>query len=282
MGTLLERPQRIHVERVPRATYVRVRELIATHSDDRDFITSLARGLAVMQAFSQRKRQLTVSQISALIGISRAAVRRSLHTLVKLGFAGTQDDQHYFLCPQVLSLGYAYFSSTPIARVAQPVLEQLSSALYESCSIATLDQYEVFYVARAAVSRVMSVDLRVGSRLPAFCTSMGRVLLADLPAEQLDSYLEHAPLTPFTDRTVISPARLRQIFEGVRRNGHAIVDQELELGLRSLATPIHNQDGKVVAALNVGCHAQRITIREMQNTFLPQLKRAAITIGARL
>lgn len=278
----MELQGRVLLERVQRTTRVRLTELIEKHSSDRDFVTSLARGLAVMQAFSHRKRQLTVSQISVLIGISRAATRRSLHTLVKLGFAGTHDEQHYFLCPQVLSLGNAYFSSTPIARVAQPVLEHLSGELYESCSIATLDQYEVFYVARAAVSRIMSVDLRVGSRLPAFCTSMGRVLLAHLPAERLEQYLSHAVLTPYTDRTVVLPARLKQILGSVRRNGFAIVDQELELGLRSLATSIRNRDGEVVAALNVGCHAQRVTIRELQNTFLPYLKRASIAIGARL
>src|ERR1700747_2502566 len=119
---------------------------------DRDFVTSLARGLAVMQAFSQRKRYMTVSQISVHVGISRAAVRRSLLTLVKLGFAGTHDEQHYYLCPKVYSLGHAYFATTPIARAAQPILEELSGILNESCSVATLDQYEVLYVARAAVS----------------------------------------------------------------------------------------------------------------------------------
>jgi IclR family pca regulon transcriptional regulator len=245
-------------------------------------VASLARGLAVMQAFTQRKRQLTVSQISTLIGISRAAVRRSLLTLVKLGFAGTQDEHHYFLCPSVLSLGQAYFSSTPIARVAQPVLEQLSGTLYESCSIATLDQYEVFYVARAAVSRIMSIDLSVGSRLPAFCTSMGRILLAHLPADRLDKYLDHAVLTQYTDKTVVSVARLKRILEIVKHNDYAIVDQELEIGLRSLATSIRNPAGEVVASLNVGCHAPRITIREMQTTFLPHLRKAALEIGARL
>jgi IclR family pca regulon transcriptional regulator len=252
------------------------------NASDRDFVTSLARGLAVMQAFSQRKRQLTVSQISAHTGISRAAVRRSLLTLVKLGYAATQDEQHYFLCSKILSLGQAYFSSTPIAKFAQPVLERLSGDLYESCSIAILDQYEVFYVARAAVSRIMSVDLHVGSRLPAFCTSMGRVLLADLSAERLDKYLAHVPLSRYTDKTVVSTVKLRQILEAVKRTEYAIVDQELEVGLRSLAVPIRNTSGNTVASLNVGCHAQRITIRDMQTTFLPPLRKAAAEIGMKL
>lgn len=259
-----------------------IARLVDEFDGDRDFITSFARGLAVMQAFSQRHRQLTVSQISIQIGISRAAVRRSLLTLVKLGFAGTYDEQHYFLCPKILSLGQAYFSSTPIARVAQPVLEQLSGILYESCSIATLDRYEVFYMARAAVSRIMSVDLKVGSRLPAFCTSMGRVLLADLSPERLEKYLDHVVLTQYTDKTVDSIARLRRVLEVTKRLDYAIVDQELEIGLRSLAVPIRNAAGNVAAALNVGCHAQRVAIREMQQTFLPHMQKAALAIGAKL
>lgn len=259
-----------------------ISKLIEEFDGDRDFVTSLARGLAVMQAFSQRARQLTVSQISSQVGISRAAVRRSLLTLVKLGFAGTHDEQHYFLSPKVLSLGNAYFSSTPLARVAQPVLERLSTLLYESCSIATLDRYEVFYMARAAVSRIMSVDLKVGSRLPAFCTSMGRVLLADLPADRLEKYLKNVALTRYTDKTVDSTVRLERALEITKRQGYAIVDQELELGLRSVAVPIRNNSGETVAALNVGCHAQRVTLREMQTTFLPHMQEVARIIGAKL
>jgi IclR family pca regulon transcriptional regulator len=259
-----------------------IANLIKEFDGDRDFVTSLARGLTVMQAFSQRARQLTVSQISTQVGISRAAVRRSLLTLVKLGFAGTNDDQHYFLCPKILSLGHAYFSSTPLARVAQPVLEHLSALLYESCSIATLDRYEVFYMARAAVSRIMSVDLKVGSRLPAFCTSMGRILLADLPESRVERYLKNVAMTRYTDKTVDSPVRLRKILEATKRQGYAIVDQELEIGLRSLAVPIRNGAGETVAALNVGCHAQRINLREMQTVFLPHMLEAAQVIGAKL
>ncbi|MBV9405877.1 MAG: helix-turn-helix domain-containing protein [Acidobacteriaceae bacterium] len=245
-------------------------------------MTSLARGLAVMQSFSQHRRPLTVSQISAQTGISRAAVRRCLHTLVQLGFAGSQDQRQFFLRPKVVSLGQAYFSSTPLAKIAQPVLEHLSSVLGESCSVATFEDPEVFYIARAAVSRIMSIDLRVGSRLPAYCTSMGRVLLANLRHEQVEAYLRHITLTRHTDRTVVSLAKLKQILEVVQRNGYAIVDQELEIGLRSMAVPIRNSTGVVVAALNIGCHAQRTSIRDMQTAFLPHLREAAHEIGALL
>ncbi|HEY4355233.1 MAG TPA: IclR family transcriptional regulator C-terminal domain-containing protein [Acidobacteriaceae bacterium] len=259
-----------------------IANLIEEFEGDRDFVTSLARGLTIMQAFSQRARQLTVSQISAQVGVSRAAVRRSLLTLVKLGFAGTSDDQHYFLCPKVLSLGHAYFSSTPLARVSQPALENLSALLHESCSIATLDHYDVFYMARAAVSRIMSVDLKVGSRLPAFCTSMGRVLLADLPADRLEKYLKNVVLTQYTDKTVDSTVRLQRLLEITKRQGFTITDQELEIGLRSLAVPIRNRSGETVAALNVGCHAPRVNLREMQTVFLPHMQETARVIGAKL
>lgn len=244
-------------------------------SGDPNFMTSLARGLAVIQAFSQRKLQLTISQLSSQTGLSRAAVRRCLYTLSRLGFAGSDDRRHYFLRPRVLALGHSYISSMPLATAAQPVLEHVSHALHESCSIATLDGLDIIYVARANVTRIMSIDLGVGSRLPAFCTSMGRVLLANLPAEELESYLARVELTHYTERTVTSVEKLRQVLRLVGRNGYAIVDQELELGLRSLAVPIQSPDGKVVAALNVGTHAQRVSIQDLQTRFLPHLRAAA-------
>jgi IclR family pca regulon transcriptional regulator len=244
-------------------------------SGDPNFMTSLARGLAVLQAFTQRKRQLTISQLSEKTGLSRAAVRRCLYTLGKLGFAGSDDRRHFFLRPRVLALGHAYLSSMPLATAAQPVLEHVSHALHESCSIATLDGPDVVYVARANVTRIMSIDLGVGSRLPAFCTSMGRILLAHLPPEELEPYLSHVQFTRFTERTVNSVEKLRQILRMVRHNGYAIVDQELELGLRSLAVPIQSPSGRLAAALNVGTHAQRVPLQDLQTKFLPHLRAAA-------
>jgi len=248
---------------------------IETLSGDPNFMTSLARGLAVIQAFTDPKRQMTISQLSQKTGLSRAAVRRCLYTLQKLGYAGTDDNRHFHLRPHVLALGHSYISSMPLSSSAQPVLEHTSKLLHESCSIATLDGLEVIYVARASVTRIMSIDLRVGSRLPAFCTSMGRVLLANLPAEELERVLPEIEFTPRTERTVRSAERLRQILRQVQRNGYAIVDQELELGLRSMAVPIRNAMGTAVAALNVGTHAQRVSIQQLQNTFLPHLQAAA-------
>jgi IclR family transcriptional regulator, pca regulon regulatory protein len=244
-------------------------------SGDPNFMTSLARGLAVIQAFSQRKRQLTVSQISNKTGFSRAAVRRCLYTLSKLGFAGSDDSRHFYLRARVLGLGHSYISSMPLAAAAQPVLEHVSHVLHESCSIATLDGMEIIYIARANVTRIMSIDLGVGSRLPAFCTSMGRVLLADLAPDKLEEYLARVEFKRFTDRTVVNAEKLRQVLKVVQRNGYSIVDQELELGLRSMAVPLRNPEGRVVAALNVGAHAQRISIQDLQTRFFPQLQAAA-------
>ena len=242
---------------------------------DPNFMTSLARGLAVIQAFSQTKRQQTISQISSKTGFSRAAVRRCLYTLAKLGFAGSDDNRHFHLRPRVLTLGHSYISSMPLAVAAQPVLEHVSHVLHESCSIATLDGPEIVYIARANVTRIMSIDLGVGSRLPAFCTSMGRILLADLPPEKLEELLASIEFTRYTERTVASAEKLRQILRMVQRNGYSVIDQELEHGLRSLAVPIRNPTGKVVAALNVGAHAQRISLQDLLMRFLPHLKAAA-------
>ncbi|HKV25848.1 MAG TPA: IclR family transcriptional regulator C-terminal domain-containing protein [Candidatus Acidoferrum sp.] len=257
------------------AGYPTLSAQIDAFSGDPNFMTSLARGLAVIQAFTQRQRELTVSQISAKTGFSRAAVRRCLYTLAKLGFAATDDSRHFHLRPRVLALGHSYLSSLPLAAMAQPILENVSRILHESCSIATLDRTEIVYIARANVTRIMSIDLGVGSRLPAFCTSMGRVLMAALPADKLQDFLARVEFKRFTERTVTNVEKLRQILRMVQRTGYSVVDQELESGLRSLAVPIRDPNGRVVAALNVGTHAQRVSIQELQNRFLPQLRAAA-------
>jgi IclR family pca regulon transcriptional regulator len=242
---------------------------------DPNFMTSLARGLAVIQAFSQRRHHLTISQVSTTTGLSRAAVRRCLYTLAKLGFAGSDDNRHFFLRPRILALGHSYISSMPLATAAQPVLEHISHLLHESSSIATLDGIEIVYIARANVTRIMSIDLGVGSRLPAFCTSMGRAILANLPPEELELVLARVEFKRYTERTITNPAKLTQALRQIRRDGYSIIDQELEHGLRSMAVPIQNPNGKVVAALNIGAHAQRVSIQEMQTKFLPHLRAAA-------
>ncbi|HEY4316988.1 MAG TPA: IclR family transcriptional regulator C-terminal domain-containing protein [Herbaspirillum sp.] len=237
---------------------------------DPSFMTSLARGLAVVRAFSDQRRTLTIAQISQKTGIPRAAVRRCLHTLRQLGYAGAEMN-NFSLKPKILTLGYSYLSSTPLAVSAQPYLNNISRVLNESCSLAVLDENEILYLARAATSRVMSVALNTGSRLPAYCTSLGRVMLSHLPEPELKHYLETVKLRAFTDRTVVSAKRLKEILTEVRGAGYAIIDEELEVGLRSIAVPVRGASGTVVAALNVGVQSARVGIRQMQEEILPVL-----------
>lgn len=241
---------------------------------DPSFMTSLARGLAVLRAFSDARKPQTIANISQQTGIPRAAVRRCLHTLKQLGYVDAELN-NFSLRPKVLTLGYSYLSSTPLTVSAQPYLNNISRQLNESCSLAVLDDGEVLYVARSATSRVMSVALNAGSRLPAYCTSLGRVMLAHLPADELDAYLARTKLRAMTPNTVTAPKRLREILAGVRQSGYAINNEELEVGLRSIAVPVRGASGKVLAALNVGAQAARVSTEQMENEFLPALQRCA-------
>jgi IclR family pca regulon transcriptional regulator len=245
------------------------------YTGDPNFMTSLARGLIVIQAFTQQHPQMTISQLSIKTGLSRAAVRRCLYTLTKLGFAGAEDGTRYSLRPRLLALSHTYTTSNTLSTAAQPIIERMSAHHHESFSVATLDGDDIVYIARTQVSRVMAVDLHIGSRLPAYCTSMGRILLAYLPPEQLDQYLSRAVLTPHTTRTITSVEKLRMTLRNVRRNGYALVDQEYEVGLRSLAVPIHATSGRVVATLNLSGNAPRISVLDMQTRFLAPLRNAA-------
>ena len=241
---------------------------------DPSFMTSLARGLAVLQAFSDSRKPQTIANISQKTGIPRAAVRRCLHTLRELGYVDAELN-NFSLRPKVLTLGYSYLSSTPLTVSAQPYLNSISRTLNESSSLAVLDDGEVLYVARAATSRVMSVALNTGSRLPAYCTSLGRVMLAHLPPKELDQYFAATRLRPMTENTVVNQKRLREILAGVRQAGYAINDEELELGLRSIAVPVRGASGSVLAALNVGAQASRVSVRQLETEFLPVLLRGA-------
>ena len=247
---------------------------------DPNFMTSLARGLLVIQSFSPQTPQMTISQLAAKTGLSRAAVRRCLYTLTKLGFAGIEDGSRYALRPRMLTLSNSYSASNSLSTTAQPILERMSAVLRESFSVATLDGEDIVYIARSSVSRVMSDDLHIGSRLPAYCTSMGRVLLAYLPGDQLEQYLARVVLTPFTARTVTSIDKLRLALRNVRRHGYALVDQEYEVGLRSLAVPVYAPTGRVVATINLSGSAPRMPVYEMQTRFLPHLRNAATELGA--
>ena len=250
------------------------------YAGDPNFMTSLARGLLVIQSFTPQTPHMTISQLSVKTGLSRAAVRRCLYTLSKLGFAGAEDGSRYALRPRMLTLSNTYAASSSLTTSAQPILERMSAAHRESFSVATLDGDDIVYVARTTVSRVMSVDLHIGSRLPAYCTSMGRVLLAYLPPDQLENYLARVDLVPHTTRTIISTEKLRLALRNVRRNGYALVDQELEVGLRSLAVPVYGPSGRVTATVNLSGNAPRMPVYDMQTRFLPHLRNAALELAA--
>jgi IclR family transcriptional regulator, pca regulon regulatory protein len=245
---------------------------------DPDIMTSLVRGLAVIQAFSRQTAVMTIAQISRKTGIPRAAVRRCLYTLRALGFADTEDGRHYALRPRILALGHAYLSSIPFTTLAQPLLRGICDELQESCSIAVLDGDDIVYTARASVSRIMAIDLHVGSRLPAAFTSMGRVLLA-FGRVDLDAVLARIDYPALTPRTIRDADRLRAEIDHVRRTGHAIVDEELELGLRSIAVPILAANDCACAAINVGVHASRMSADELVRRVLPRLRAAAAELS---
>ena len=201
----------------------------------------------------------------------------------KLGYVGSEDGRTYALRPRILALGHAYLSSTPLATAVQPLLDQISDELHESSSMAVLEGDEILYIARSSTTtRLMSIDLGLGSRLPAYCTSMGRVLLADLPPAQLDQYLSRVKLTRLTNRTVSTTAELKRVLAEVRRDGYAIVDQELEIGLRSIAVPVKDAAVRCVAAINVGTQSARVSVAEMQARFLAPLQAAASELSVLL
>ncbi|HET9046088.1 MAG TPA: IclR family transcriptional regulator C-terminal domain-containing protein [Casimicrobiaceae bacterium] len=255
-------------------------EEIQALSGDPNFMTSLARGLAVIRGFSQQRRRMSIAQLSLRTGIPRAAVRRCLYTLGKLGYVSSEDGGMFALRPQILSLGHAYLSSVPLVMAAQPVLDQVSESIHESCSLAILDGEEILYVARSSAStRIMSIDLGVGSRLPAHCTSMGRVLLAGMDDAELATFMRRVKLTPFTNRTLVTREALAETIERVRKQQYAVVDQELEIGLRSIAVPVKDFRERVAAAINVSVQAPRVSIAEMEKTFLPALRTAADELG---
>ena len=246
-----------------------------------DFVQSLDRGLAVIRCFSSERPSLTLSEVAERTGLTRAAARRFLLTLQELGYVGSTGRQ-FSLRPRVLALGYAYLSSFSVAQIAQPHLEDLAEELHESCSVSVLDGDDIVYVARASANRIMTIALTVGTRLPPYPTSMGRVLLASLPRDELDALLQRTTMRKLTERTVTDETELRKILDRVAAQGWAAVDQELEAGVRSIAVPIRDSSGRVVAAINASAHAARVQMRTLEKQFLPRLLDAAQQIDAEL
>lgn len=246
-----------------------------------ELVQSLSRGLAIIRAFDREAPSQTLSQVAARTGVSRAVARRFLHTLAADGYVST-DGKHFRLTPRVLDLGFAYLSSLNIWDVAQPIMQEVVTATGESCSASVLDGQEIVYVARVAAGRIMQVGLSIGSRLPAHCSSMGRVLVAALPPEQQDAFLAAVTFRPYTAKTLASVGALREEIARVARQGWAMVDEELEYGLRSLSVPVRRRSGAVIAAMNVSCHAGSATPEQTLACCLPVLQCAADKIARSL
>jgi IclR family pca regulon transcriptional regulator len=243
---------------------------------DRQFVQSLQRGLSVIRALSAQEPQ-TLSEVARVTGLTRAASRRFLLTLQQLGYVHL-DGTRFSLTPQVLELGYAYLSSLTLPEVAQPHLERLVEEIHESSSVSVLDGGDVVYVARVPTRRIMRVAISVGTRFPAYATSMGRVLLAGLAPQELEHVLAFADLRALTPETIHDEATLRAELTTVATQGYAIVDQELEAGLRSVAAPIHDRTGTTIAAINVSANATRTDLDDIRTTLLPPLLATAQAI----
>lgn len=246
-------------------------------SEPRFFVRSLQRGLEVIRALGVPGRGQTLSEVARETGLSRAATRRFLLTLEELGYVRCSD-RRFALTPRVLELGYAFLSSLSLPEIAQPHLRDLVGRVAESCSMSVLDGSDVVYVAREPTRRIMTVAISIGTRFPAFATSMGRVLLAQLPPDELRERLEVAELTPLTSRTLTDAGRLEKELGRVRRQGWALVDQELEDGLRSIAAPVRDVTGRALAAVNVSTHASRTTLEALRGELLPELLRTVEAI----
>jgi IclR family pca regulon transcriptional regulator len=250
----------------------------AAEPEGRDYVNSLANGLEVIRAFSRAKPTMTLSEVAQQTDLTRAAARRFLLTLVREGYAETTG-RYFRLSPKVLELGYSVLSSMKVADVIQPITNELAERLGESCFGAVLDGDSVIYICRALSGRMIDVGITVGSRVPAHCVSTGRVLLAGLSPAALDAYLDTVRLEKFTPFTTTSKVRLRDAIEEAGRQGWAIVDQELEIGLRSISAPITDRGGAVVAALNVCCPGTRVAPEEMRTRILTELLVAAQRIS---
>ena len=222
----------------------------ADPADKSQYVQSLARGLSVIAAFDAAQPVMTLSDVARHTGLTRATARRFLLTLESLGYVRS-DGRMFELTPRVLQLGYSYLSALSLPQIASPHLKRLSDTLQESTSMSVLDGQDIVYVARVATHRIMTVAIAVGTRFPAYATSMGRVLLAGLSAKELGEYLSTAELSPLTRRTTTERVALAQQLHRVRELGYAVVDQELEVGLRSAAVPVRDLTGRTVAAINV-------------------------------
>ena len=239
-----------------------------------EFLEALARGLRVIQTFGQEHRQLSLSDVAKLVELPRASVRRTLHTLIHLGFAES-DGRMFRLTPRVLMLAGAYLSANPISAILQPALERLSTDLNEACSAAVLDGDDMVMIAHASPSRVLQLSGQIGLRVPAVSSSLGRILLASFDDERLDAFLSRVQPKRLTPHTVLDKKELRRAILKARKEGYSLVDQEVELGFRSISVALRRRDGKAIGSLNVGMHSERGPLKTMHDQVLPKLRASA-------
>lgn len=248
----------------------------------RDFVQSLRRGLAVIRAFTGDRPNLSISEIAERTHISRAAARRIVFTLEQLGYVGRTEGGLFRLQPAVLTLGYAYISNQQLPQVARPHMDIVAEELQGSCSLAVLEGTDVIFVARVRSRGYLATTLSVGSRLPAHITAMGRVLLADLPDDDIEAYLDQQHPEAFTDLTVTDRSKIRKAILEARQTGFSFVDQELEIGVRALAVPVRDHTGRALAGLNVAVSDARLSVEQVLSGHLPVLQRAAAAISTGL
>lgn len=246
-----------------------------------EFLEALARGLRVIQTFGIEHRQLSLADVARLVDLPRASVRRTLHTLVHLGFAES-DGRMFRLTPRVLMLSGAYLASNPVSAILQPALERLSADISEACSAAVPDGDDMVMIAHASPARVLQLSGQIGLRVPAASSSLGRILLANFDDGRLDAFLSRVQPTRLTPNTVVNKDELRRAILKARSDGYSLVDQEVEIGFRSISVALQRLDGKVIGALNVGVHSERGAMTLMRNQFLPKLRALAAEMQKQL
>ena len=267
------------MSKVPAASQaVPANETDAPDKPGDSYVQSFARGLAVIRAFNAERPEQTLTDVASATGLTRAGARRILLTLQTLGYVEAEG-RLFRLTPKILDLGFAYLTSMPFWNLAEPFMEELSAEVHESCSAAVLDRTEIVYVLRVPTHKIMTINLSIGSRLPAYCTSMGRVLLSALDPATLDATLDASPIVAHTPRTITDKDELKKVIAQVRSQGWSIVDQELEGGLISLSAPIRNRRGQIIAAMNISGNAQRNSAKQMVKAFLEPLQKAAQSVS---
>jgi IclR family pca regulon transcriptional regulator len=254
------------------------RDDISSRPDDKEFMATLAKGLAVLGCFGRQRPAMTLSEAALAANVSRATARRILRTLAELGYV-EQRGRQFSLSPNILRLGFAYLATQSWIERAVPLMKELSERLRESCSAAILQGTEVVYVARVPTRRIMSVGISVGSRLPAFHTAVGRVQLGFLDPSEVWRRLKSLRIEPMTPSTITDPQALFDRVRDDHVHGFSIVDEELERGLRAIAVPVVDRQGEVVAGLNLSTHSTRTTRNEMREKFLPELRAVAAQIA---